>query len=57
MLLSHGFAVEAQQPDKIFHIGYLDNSNVSGSAALVGAFRHELNKLGWIEGGRSPERG
>jgi putative tryptophan/tyrosine transport system substrate-binding protein len=50
MLWSHGFAVEAQQPDKIFRIGYLDNSNVSGGAALVGAFRQELIKLGWVEG-------
>ena len=41
---------EAQQPGKIFRIGYLDNSSASGSAVLVEAFRQELSKLGWIEG-------
>src|SRR6266545_5830136 len=40
----------AQQPGKIFRIGYLDNSTASGIAVLVDAFRQELNKLGWIEG-------
>src|SRR5262245_21257658 len=41
---------EAQQPGKIFRIGFLDNSTASGSAVLVDAFRQELSKLGWIEG-------
>ena len=41
-------SVDAQQPGKIFRIGYLDNSNASGSAVLVDAFRQELSKLGWI---------
>src|SRR5262249_31799093 len=40
----------AQQPGKIFRIGFLDNSTASGSAVLVDAFRQELRKLGWIEG-------
>src|SRR5215475_396392 len=40
----------AQQPGKIFRIGFLDPSNASGIAPLVEAFRQELNKLGWIEG-------
>ncbi len=40
----------AQQPGKIYRIGFLDPSTVSGSAALVDAFRQELGKLGWIEG-------
>jgi len=35
---------------KIFRIGFLDSSTVSGSAVLVDAFRQELSKLGWIEG-------
>ena len=43
-------AANAQQPGKIFRIGYLDNSTASGSAVLLEAFRQELNKLGWIEG-------
>jgi len=42
--------VEAQQPGKIFRIGFLDQSTASGMAVLVDAFRQELRKLGWIEG-------
>ncbi len=45
-----GVVAQAQQPGKIFRIGYLDASNASGSAVLVDAFRQELSKLGWIEG-------
>jgi putative tryptophan/tyrosine transport system substrate-binding protein len=41
---------EAQQPGKIFRIGFLDSSTASGIAVLVDAFRQELHKLGWIEG-------
>jgi putative ABC transport system substrate-binding protein len=41
---------EAQQPGKIFRIGYLDASTPAGMAVLIDAFRQELNKLGWIEG-------
>ena len=44
------FPAEAQQPGKIFRIGYLDASTASGSAVLVDTFRQELSKLGWIEG-------
>jgi putative ABC transport system substrate-binding protein len=40
----------AQQPRKIFRIGFLDVSTASGSAVLLDAFRQELSKLGWIEG-------
>src|SRR5262247_2245968 len=50
MLLAPYSSAEAQQPQKIFRIGYLDNSTASGMAVLVEAFRQELNKLGWIEG-------
>ena len=49
-LLTFSVITEAQQPGKIFRIGFLDNSTASGSAVLVDAFRQELNKLGWIEG-------
>src|SRR5262245_1877491 len=45
-----GVVAQAQQPGKIFRIGFLDPSTASGSAVLVDAFRHELSKLGWIEG-------
>ena len=41
---------EAQQPGKIFRIGFLDVSTASGIAPLLDAFRQELSKLGWIEG-------
>jgi putative ABC transport system substrate-binding protein len=50
VLLSAALPAEAQQPTKIFRIGYLDSSNASGIAVLVDAFRQELTKLGWIEG-------
>ena len=43
-------AADAQQPGKIFRIGFLDNSTASGIAVLSEAFRQELTKLGWIEG-------
>jgi ABC-type uncharacterized transport system substrate-binding protein len=45
-----GVVAEAQQPGKIFRIGYLDLGSSSGSAVLVNAFRQEMSKLGWIEG-------
>jgi putative ABC transport system substrate-binding protein len=48
LALSH--PAEAQQPTKVFRIGYLDNSTASGSAVLLDALRQELSKLGWVEG-------
>jgi ABC-type uncharacterized transport system substrate-binding protein len=45
-----GVVAEAQQPGKIFRIGFLDQSTASGMAGLLEAFRQELSKLGWIEG-------
>ena len=45
-----GAVAQAQQTGKIFRIGFLDSSNASGMAGLLGAFQQELNKLGWIEG-------
>src|SRR5215510_7844382 len=49
-LLAIAVTAEAQQPGKIFRIGYLDASTPAGMAVLIDAFRQELNKLGWIEG-------
>ena len=43
-------SVQAQQRGKIFRIGYLEPTTVSGSAALLETFRQELSKLGWMEG-------
>jgi hypothetical protein len=45
-----GAVATAQQPGKIFRIGFLDGGTAAGSAVLVEAFRQELSKLGWIEG-------
>jgi putative tryptophan/tyrosine transport system substrate-binding protein len=45
-----GAAAHAQQPGKIFRIGYLDPGTASGGAVLVDTFRQELGKLGWLEG-------
>jgi putative tryptophan/tyrosine transport system substrate-binding protein len=50
MLFALCSSAEAQQPGKVFRIGFLDSSTASGSAVLVDAFRQELSKLGWIEG-------
>src|SRR6266496_3623773 len=50
LVLVFGVAGDAQQPGKIFRIGFLDPGTASGSAVLVDAFRRELRKLGWIEG-------
>jgi len=51
LLILFGFftPAEAQQPGKIFRIGFLDESTASGMATLVEAFRQEMKKLGWIE--------
>ena len=45
-----GAVASAQQPGKIFRIGFLDSSSASGIAVLTEAFRQELSKFGWIEG-------
>jgi ABC-type uncharacterized transport system substrate-binding protein len=50
MLFALCGSAAAQQPRRIFRIGFLDNSTAAGSAVLVDAFRHELSELGWIEG-------
>src|SRR5215475_3466239 len=50
ILLVGATIAEAQQPGKIFRIGFLDPTNASGMVVLVDAFRQGLSKLGWIEG-------
>jgi ABC-type uncharacterized transport system substrate-binding protein len=50
MLFALCSSAGAQQTGKIVRIGILDSGTVSGMAVLVDAFRHELSKLGWIEG-------
>jgi putative tryptophan/tyrosine transport system substrate-binding protein len=46
----YGAAAAAQQPGKVFRIGFLDSGTPFGSAVFVDAFRQELTKLGWVEG-------
>ncbi|HEU4344148.1 MAG TPA: ABC transporter substrate-binding protein [Candidatus Binatia bacterium] len=41
---------QAQQPGKVFRIGFLDSSTASSRAGLLEAFWQEMRKLGWIEG-------
>ena len=50
LFLANVSLANAQQPGKIFRIGFLDNSTASGSEVRLEAFRQELRKLGWIEG-------
>jgi len=49
-LFALSVSAHAQQPAKIFRIGFLDNSTASGIAVSLEAFRQELRKLAWIEG-------
>src|SRR5215468_4084307 len=50
LVLATGTFADAQQPGKVFRIGFLDPSTASGTAVINDAFRQELTKLGWIEG-------
>ena len=43
-----GPIANAQQPGKIFRIGFLDTSTASGSAVLLEAFRQELTQA-WMD--------
>ena len=43
-------SVHAQQPGRIFRIGFLDPSTSAGSAVRMAAFWQELSTLGWVEG-------
>ena len=42
--------VRAQQPGKVYRIGFLGNSTAAIEANLVGPFREGLKELGYIEG-------
>ena len=42
-------SVYAQQPSKIFRIGFLEATNASDNAVRLEVIRQELRKLGWIE--------
>jgi hypothetical protein len=48
-----GVVAQAQQPGKIYRIGFLDRSTASGNVVLLDVLRQELSKLGWVEGKKS----
>jgi putative tryptophan/tyrosine transport system substrate-binding protein len=50
MLFALCGSADAQQTEKIFRIGFVDNSTAASVAARLEVFRQELSKLGWIEG-------
>jgi len=50
LLFASVHLADAQQPGKIFRIGFLDNSTAVDSRFRLEAFWQELRKLGWIEG-------
>lgn len=50
MLFALCVSAQAQQPTKIFRIGFLDASTASGIAGLMHAFWQEMGRLGWNEG-------
>ena len=50
MLFALSASADAQQPDKVFRIGYLDVSTLSYSAGFLKSFWQQMNKLGWVDG-------
>src|SRR5690348_13928937 len=48
-LLPHGF-LDAQQPKKLFRIGYLGATSISAIPERIKAFREGLRELGYVEG-------
>ena len=50
LLLAHSFPVQAQQPKKIWRIGYLSAADPARESARAEAIRLALRDLGYIEG-------
>jgi putative tryptophan/tyrosine transport system substrate-binding protein len=50
MLFALCFSVQAQQPTKVFRIGYLSSSDPATESTRAEAIRLALRKLGYIEG-------
>ena len=50
LLFALCFSAEAQQPKKIFRLGFLGGASASSHAVRIDAFRQGLNELGYIEG-------
>jgi putative ABC transport system substrate-binding protein len=49
-LLAAPLGVEAQQPGKVYRIGYLVPSSATAVSNVTEAFREGLRELGWVEG-------
>jgi putative tryptophan/tyrosine transport system substrate-binding protein len=49
-LVAFAVIVEAQQPKKVFQIGYLSNTDAATDSSRAEAIRLALRKLGYIEG-------
>src|ERR1043166_27838 len=50
LLLAPCSSAEAQQPTKIFRIGYLSANSAYSESARTGTFRQGLRELGYVEG-------
>jgi putative ABC transport system substrate-binding protein len=50
LLLAAPLAVEAQQPGKVWRIGYLDQGSAARDKPYLEAFRRGLRDHGWVEG-------
>ena len=50
VLLVLGVIAEAQQPKKVYRIGYLSSQDSAGEAARAEAIRRALREFGYIEG-------
>ncbi len=50
ILLLTGFPAQAQQPKKVFRIGYLSSGNPTSESARAEGIRLALSELGYIEG-------
>jgi putative tryptophan/tyrosine transport system substrate-binding protein len=50
VLLAVGVMAEAQQPGKVYRIGYLSNTDAAGESTRSEAIRLALRKLGYIDG-------
>src|SRR5205809_1218935 len=50
ILLLTGFPAQAQQPKKVFRIGYLSSGNPTSESARAEGIRLALRELGYIEG-------
>jgi putative tryptophan/tyrosine transport system substrate-binding protein len=49
-LLAAPFASFAQQPSRVWRIGFLTNGTVASAGGQLDAFRRGLNELGYVEG-------